>query len=489
MRRNSVVALLLFIMLSPAVSAGVALVPQFSAKLAALPPGGSADFVWTFVNEDFDAYQVVVSPPELGDGWNATAFPQAFTAASGSTTNITVRVTAPTQRQPPVHSEITALVYNQSLGVSHIVKGKFAAEVRFQPLVLALFENPLPAPLNNEYGVFLLDIFFWAAVGIWVVLFQDPIIRLLAGRAPKWVVNNIIVRLRGPVLALIVFFGAVQSLHSLPQTPVISTISQISRALLIGVIAYVVYLFVHSFLFFYGEHVAKKTTTKLDDVLVPLLDKISAVGIGIGAILYYLGTLGFDLTVFLAGSFILTTVIAFAAQDTISNFFSGVFLLLDQPFAEGEEIMLESGEYVRVERIGLRSTRLYHGKNHELIVVPNNQLASKRVVNLGYPDQKYRVFVKFGVAYGTDPEKVRKVVLGVITSHEKVVKDPVYPAFVQLSELGDSSVNFIAGFLVDSFRDRYAVRSDVTEGIYKALMKEKIEIPFPQRVVRLMKEG
>ncbi len=83
-------------------------------------------------------------------------------------------------------------------------------------------------------------------------------------------------------------------------------------------------------------------------------------------------------------------VIAFAAQDTLSNFFSGIHLLLDRPFKLGDVIYMEEGKYWRVLNVGMRSTRLYSIFDHELIIMPNNAVANQKIINVVKPDSKIR---------------------------------------------------------------------------------------------------
>ena len=99
-------------------------------------------------------------------------------------------------------------------------------------------------------------------------------------------------------------------------------------------------------------------------------------------IIFALNASGIEITALLAGAGIMGIVIAFAAQDTLSNFFSGIHLLLDRPFKIGDVIYMEPGKYWRVINVGMRSTRLYSIFDHELVIMPNNSVANQKIINI-----------------------------------------------------------------------------------------------------------
>jgi len=178
-------------------------------------------------------------------------------------------------------------------------------------------------------------------------------------------------------------------------------------------------------------------------------------------------------------------VIAFAAQDTLSNFFSGIHLLLDGPFKIGDIIYLETGEYCRVENVGMRSTKLYSILDHELIILPNNAIANQKIVNIVKPDKKIRKKVEVNVAYGSDLKKVKKILYNAAKSHPNVVDKPKYEPEVRFTGFGDSSINFLVYLWIDQVLNQWKVLSDVRTEIETRFKEENITIPFPQRTVWL----
>ena len=355
---------------------------------------------------------------------------------------------------------------------------------RAPPLVLDAFPNLLPPPLNNAYGTFLVDMLFWTTFAIAAIFVGDAVVRFVTTRAPNDVTREIIQKLRRPVFLFVFFLGLARSFAILPSNFFTDVLTKTLAAIGVAIFGlYVAYRVLDAVLLYYQRTWASRTATLLDDVLVPLLRKVGIVVLYVVGIIVVLRNLGWDPTVVLAGAGIAGLVIAFAAQDTFSNLFSGVFILLDRPFKEGDDIMMETGEFVRVEHIGLRTTRLYHPRNHETITLPNNQLATKRIVNLTGPDMRFWVMVDVGVSYASDPEHVRRVLLEVVNLHARVLKEEGWAPLVIFKGFGESSLDFILRFAIVDYRERFGVASDIRFAVFKRFEQEGIEIPFPQRTL------
>jgi small-conductance mechanosensitive channel len=218
-------------------------------------------------------------------------------------------------------------------------------------------------------------------------------------------------------------------------------------------------------------------------VLKPMFRKIGLSIIIIGGVIFGLSSIGIDVTALLAGAGVAGLVIAFAAQDTLSNFFSGIHLLLDRPFRIGDIILLESGEYCRVENVGMRSTKLYSLFDHELIILPNNSVANQKIINIVKPDTRIRKTIEVGVAYGSDLEKVKKILMEVAQDHEKVVNETGFEPVVRFTNFGESSLNFILLVWIDDVMQQWGVLSDLHSEIDHRFRENHITIPFPQRTL------
>lgn len=174
--------------------------------------------------------------------------------------------------------------------------------------------------------------------------------------------------------------------------------------------------------------------------------------------------------------------LGFGLQNLVGNFVSGLILLAERPVAIGDRIEV-AGVAGRVTGISLRSTTVVTNDNIT-IIVPNNDLVTQPVTNWSHGDPKVRIRLPVGVAYGTDPEKVRRVLLGVATAHPDVLKSPEPAVF--FDAFGDSSLNFeLAVWTEGRAQNPRRFRSEINFALEKALRQNAIEIPFPQRVVHL----
>ena len=256
-------------------------------------------------------------------------------------------------------------------------------------------------------------------------------------------------------------------------------------SLIVIVIVFLIYIIVDVVVITALKKTAKKTKTDIDDSLISLFHSILKISLFIISILYILSLWGIEIGPLLAGLGIAGLAVALALQPLLSNIFSGAAMVLDHSVRVGDLIYLDKETKGKIEKIGLRSTRLRTFDN-ELIIVPNNKVADSRIQNVALPEPKSRVVVPFGVAYGTDIEKVKKVVLTAIKRVAHIEKDP--KPLVRFLEMADSSLNFKAYFYVDSFENRFASIDEANTRIYNALNKAKIEIPFPQVDVHLKKK-
>jgi MscS family membrane protein len=223
--------------------------------------------------------------------------------------------------------------------------------------------------------------------------------------------------------------------------------------------------------------------TWLEARTLPLFDNLSKIVVASVAIYCFLITWDLNLSAWLASAGIMGIAVGFAAKDTLANLFGGLFVIMDAPYRIGDFINLDSGERGRVIKIGLRSTRLLTRDDVE-ITLPNAHIANAKVINeSGGPYEKTRVAISVGVAYGSDVDRVREVLLEAALSVECVVHDPA--PRVRFVEMGDSALIFRVQGWIDEPVQRGICIDGLNTAIYRALGQAGIEIPFPQRVVHV----
>ena len=190
--------------------------------------------------------------------------------------------------------------------------------------------------------------------------------------------------------------------------------------------------------------------------------------------------LGIDTTSFVALLPVGTLAISLALQSIIANFASGMILVSNHPFEEGDYVEV-SGISGTVVKISLFSTKLKTPDN-KVVTIPNSSVSGGNIVNYS-AEEKRRVDLTFGVAYGTDVDKVKKIIESVLDAHELVLHDDGYT--VRLNEQGESALVFVCRCWAKN-ADYWTVYFDLQETMTKRFEKEKIEIPYNKLDVNLI---
>lgn len=258
-------------------------------------------------------------------------------------------------------------------------------------------------------------------------------------------------------------------------------------ALLIVMVSVHLKDFVLWLLTYLETHVAGKTETKIDDIIFELLKRFSGVIIIATAAVLALDVLGINVMPFIAGAGVAGIAIGFAAKDTLSNLIAGVLLIVDRPFEVGDRIEVwsapsGSATWGDVVDIGLRATRI-KTTDHITIIIPNNEIMTRDIVNYTVSSGRIRVRINVGVAYDADIERAKAAVLRVADSAEWILKDP--PPKVVVVNFGASSVDLQARVWIADARRRIDTISYMTDRIKAEFDREGIEIPYPKRDITI----
>ena len=205
----------------------------------------------------------------------------------------------------------------------------------------------------------------------------------------------------------------------------------------------------------------------------------------ITAISLALGSLGIDLQkiAFIAGA--LSLGIGFGLQAVVSNFVSGLILLAERPIRVGDSIVVK-GEEGWVRRIRVRATEI-ETFDRASVIIPNSELITGVVKNWTHANTMGRIVVKVGVAYDSDPQQVTDLLIALANEHPQVLKNPPPRAF--LVAFGDSALDFELRCVVANVDNGLAAKSDLHHAILKRFREAGIEIPYPQREIRLTRES
>ncbi len=249
-------------------------------------------------------------------------------------------------------------------------------------------------------------------------------------------------------------------------------------------IGYLFFVIINLSLIRVWKKLAEKTKSNIDDSIANLVHETLRIVLIISLFILILNIWGVNIGPFLAGLGIGGIAVALALQPTLGNIFSGVSIILDNTFKVGDVIKIEN-DLGEVYKIGLRTTRIKTFDN-EMLIIPNSVIANNKVQNFLQPDLSIRVNIEFGVAYGVDPEYIKKIVIEEIEKSDIIDKEE--EVRVLFTEMGDSSLNFKAMFWVDNLSKKWPAHQEAISRIYRRLYKENIEIPFPQQTVWLREE-
>jgi MscS family membrane protein len=263
-------------------------------------------------------------------------------------------------------------------------------------------------------------------------------------------------------------------------------LARLSFAAYVVVVYILLYRLIDAFTQWYGMEVAHRTTTDLDARFLLFFRRIAFLIITVSLIIILLDRFGVQVSGLVATLGIGSLAIALAAQATLGDMFAGFSIMLDHPFAIGDRIELqEIGTWGDVIDIGLRTTRILT-RDNRMVSVPNSVIGKGLVVNYSHPDTKYRVETMVGIAYGTDVEFARQVMIEAIRQQDWVMQDERIEAL--FLKFGDSALEFKVRCWIEHFVETRRIVDKMNTALYYALNEAGIVIPFPQRDVHIRRE-
>jgi len=207
-------------------------------------------------------------------------------------------------------------------------------------------------------------------------------------------------------------------------------------------------------------------------------------------VLMILSQLDVEIGPILAGLGLGGLAVALALQDTLSNLFAGIYMMVDKPVAVGDFVKLESGEEGFVEEIGWRNTKVRMWANN-IVIIPNSKLSQSVLTNYYLPQQELSVYINCGVAYDSDLEHVERVCVEV--GKEVMARIPGcqtdWTPVVRFKEFADFSINFLVVLRVKDFAAQYLLGHEFMKALHRRFDEEGIEIPFPIRTVIMRSPG
>ncbi len=289
--------------------------------------------------------------------------------------------------------------------------------------------------------------------------------------------DELVKALQRPIKLLVLLTGLGLAVHSLEFGALyFETFDKIVIILYILLGAYLVSNVIHGLIQWYSNDIAPKTKSKLDDQLMPFLDKVDRIVIFTIALLMIFDRLGYQITPILASLGVAGIAVAFAAQETISNVFGAFSILTDRPFKVGDRVELSETEIGDVIDIGVRSTRI-KTMDDKIIIMPIAVISKGKIINYSEPDQKVRFTIKVGISYKSDIDRAMQIMTNIAKNTEGVISNPVPRAYVVA--LSSYSIDLILHVWVNDYKLEFEVSDRIYREIIRRFAEENIEIPYP----------
>ncbi len=232
----------------------------------------------------------------------------------------------------------------------------------------------------------------------------------------------------------------------------------------------------------YERQLVTDRDTDIGKQLMPFIRRVALIILMLIVAIILLDRFNVEVSGLVATLGIGSLAIALAAQAALADIVSGFVIMVDRPYRIGDRIeILELDTWGDVEDVGLRSTRI-RTRDNRMVIVPNSVIGKSLIVNYSYPTSEYRIEIHIGVAYGTELEKARQVMVEAVQKVDGVLNDrPVEALFL---EFGESALVFRVRWWLDSYADTRRMFDKVNTALYNELTKAGIVIPFPQLEVR-----
>jgi small-conductance mechanosensitive channel len=348
----------------------------------------------------------------------------------------------------------------------------------------------MPDWLNDDARRALISLAILVAAAILAALVRvvlGPLLRRLTARTQTNLDDAILRSLYRPLAWVVLLAGFYAALVRVRdwQDSQLYTIGKVFAAAAVLLAVYAALRVFNAVAGWYTDAAVEKSSRPRDVQAQALVGrKVVSITILVVGILIVLMQLDVKIGPLLAGLGLGGLAVALALQDTLSNLFAGVYMMVDRPITVGDFIKLESGEEGFVEEIGWRNTKVRMWANN-IVVIPNSKLSQSVVTNYYLPQQELSVYVGCGVAYDSDLEHVERVCIEVAKQVMERIPGsaPDWTPVVRYKEFADFSINFLVVLRVKDFGTQYLLAHEYIKALHRRFGEEGIEIPFPIRTV------
>jgi small-conductance mechanosensitive channel len=298
--------------------------------------------------------------------------------------------------------------------------------------------------------------------------------------------DRILQRIIPHVSRLLSLLGLYLAIRSLPlHEKLVQVVSGVLFVVLIISLFNLIYNALDELMHWYMNGRQEGSRDLVSRNMIPIAEKLTLLFLMGTALIIILKHFNYDILSVVTALGIGSLAIGLAAKDTLAHMISGFTLMLDQPFRIGDRIQLAGGQVGDVVDIGLRSTKI-RTLDNQLLIIPNSDLCNTMLINQAFPDARSKGRINIGVAYGSDVERVKEILVATALEVDAVLRDPAPEAY--FASFGESALSMALFFWVEEYSQLFAVTDRINTLILRRFNENCIEIPFPTRTM-IMEKG
>ena len=346
---------------------------------------------------------------------------------------------------------------------------------------LGVFDNNLPAPLDGPWTPFIVTLLVYMAVALVIM----KVIIVILTRFMRENSSDHERKVMRMTVRSAVFFSAaalfadlgirilgtkIKTYHSVHL--IVLTVLVVMAAILI----WQIYSVIIDYLLW---KMGKEEESFIDPTLLPIFAVVGKLILWVGGIAIILHLYGMELSGILLSAGIVTLGISLGAQSVLSQFFSGIVLLLTRPFNRGEYVEMNNHTYI-VKRVKLMYTEFYGVERDRVITMPNNAVVSSTIINMSKYDKAYRMYIEFDIPSNLDVKKVEELLLQLADENEHVMHDETKyrKPRVKFMDFKGPSVHLRLDATIRNFEDLPEIQSEMKRGLFVKLAEAGMEASY-----------
>ena len=345
--------------------------------------------------------------------------------------------------------------------------------------ILGIFD-PLGAPLDSPAATAVITFLIWIGISVVSFFILRSVVYAIF-RNDRDAAKEISHKTGAMLILSIMIYGLSNALMTYGADEIlIATLQNVSSFLYIPIMAFIVWnIYTNAIKAIFHQMEAQDRIAGADSSLIPLFNMLGKIVIAVVAASALLSTMGFDLVAIITGAGIAGMAISLGAQNTLSEFFSGINLMSTRPFRRGDMVTIDGQGIYQVEKVGLLNSRFKNWISMEYVIMPNSKVVSSTIMNITGKTMAYRLFLYYTVSYDSDVELTKQILLEAAYNHPQVIVDGSYSKpDVRLDAFEDSAIKFRLAVYITDFRDNIAVTDELNEEVFRNLCKAGIEIPY-----------